>query len=361
MIIRKYEYLNTSENTEVIDFGLNFSSFYLESFNRNQDWAAGKGIGNSNTTSDIETRNNDISQRENLQVQVTANPNKRQAGIVESEADKTAIQRLFSGRTGTAPASTMNNVCNPNQVFGGGFGITRDQNSFGSITSDGDGGARKDQYTRELLDYVANDFLQIDNLKVRGDPVWMFTPYGNEIVDLVAIDRPDFSNIITPTGDKIIFLDIRRANQNDAMDPSRKTSTTADPSYIGGFYNVMSVISTFEGGIFTQMISGAKMNHLNFVESQVGLEDFNNEDTSNMAVTNQDIAEPNLANITGDGLTPLQRDLESGGRAPQPDTFMTRLQSSKIRSSLSTPTVLSATEIINKVNDKRNAIRKARE
>lgn len=298
MIIRKYDYLNTSENTEVIDFGLNFSSFYLESLKRNQDWGAGKGIGNSNTTADLETRNNTINNSANLKDQRDRNPNGQQAGVSQiARENQTAIQRLFGNRTGATSPTLMNDLCNPNQVFGGGFGVTIDQDSFGATASDGDENARKDQYTREMLDYVSNDFLQIDDLRVRGDPVWLLSPYSNEIIDLVVLDTPEEGNIITPTGDKVIFLDIRRANQNDAMNPNRKTATSADPSYIGGFYTVLKVISVFEGGLFTQTISGAKMNHLNFAESQVRLEDFNNEETSRVEATNQDIAEAAQENL----------------------------------------------------------------
>lgn len=293
LIIRKYDYLNTSENTEVIDFGLNFSSFYYQSLSRNQDWPGVKGIGAGNTSSDIGTRNNVISNRANLPSQINATPNKRQAGaLLKPIEEQTAVERLFGGRSGTTSPERLNSVCNPNQVFGGGFGVTRDQDAVGSNTSDGDKNSRKDQYYREFLDYTENDFMNIDSLKVRGDPVWMFTPYSNEIIDLVTLLTPEQGNIITPTGDKIIFLNIRRANQNDAMDPNRKTATTSDPSYIGGFYDVRKVISTFEGGLFTQVITASKMNHLNFAESQIGLEDFNNQDTSNVVSKNQDIMEP---------------------------------------------------------------------
>ena len=72
------------------------------------------------------------------------------------------------------------------------------------------------------------------------------------------------TNLYTQTG-RIIFLKIYPPSQDNYMNPNPNQGASYG-SIIGGFYEVLNVKSSFEGGIFTQEIQGAKLAHLNYVE-----------------------------------------------------------------------------------------------
>jgi hypothetical protein len=70
---------------------------------------------------------------------------------------------------------------------------------------------------------------------------------------------------IVPKGDRCIFLKMFAPVQDDYMNPAR-TQGSASPLIIGGFYQVLTVTSTFQGGKFTQKLTCSKYEHLNYIE-----------------------------------------------------------------------------------------------
>ncbi len=258
-IVRKYDYINTSGNTEVIDFGINLSAFFYDSMDRSQDFPGTKGIGIAATGKDQSSNLGDVEFRKSAQIQlgtlITGDP-----GI-----DDGLVTQLGGS---VSWENVTNNKLTPYEILGGGKGITPDINSFGSITSETPfTDARKDRYLREFQDWLTRDQMQLDDLTVRGDPIWLLSPYAS--ADMNRINP--LSDVIRPSTDKVIFININAPDQRNYMEPD--ANKRSNPNIIGGFYGVYSVSSIFNNGSFTQKINGYKINHLNYVEEGLRFED----------------------------------------------------------------------------------------
>ena len=267
-IVRKYDYYNTSTNTEVIDFGINLSAFFTESIDSSQDFPGTKGVGVASSSSQ---------QEENLRGSKAAAYSKAvqtQIGTAltgDSDNDSRFETQL---RDGTTVGNSSSNGLTPYEVLGGGKSITPDQYSYGGSTSEGAIlAARKNRYMREFKDWLANDQQQIDNLQVRGDPLWLLSPYASSDMNRLTQVSP----MIRPSTDAVIFINIKAPNQRDYMAPrdydKNINEQNRNPNVMGGFYGVYRVTSTFSGGGFTQTIQGYKLNHLNYVEEGIIFED----------------------------------------------------------------------------------------
>ena len=75
------------------------------------------------------------------------------------------------------------------------------------------------------------------------------------------------TNLFQPHAAKVIFLKMFEPVQNDLMNPDRPPAGFGR-NVFGGFYEIYKVQSTFEGGKFIQKLTGAKIDHLNYVEQQ---------------------------------------------------------------------------------------------
>lgn len=285
-LVRIYDYLNTAENTEVMDLEIKLNPFYYESFTRNMDPPAGKGIRVNSAPGDIVDKETTRTLRRDIDANLQDGPNSFLAVRFQTQTDS-IMQRLFGEGvdSGVGGGSCDNTETGPFDVLWGGFNVTNDVLSPSSSSSEtGDGGQkgeRKDEYKRRINDYLRNDFLKLDPLEVRGDPVWLFSPYGSESLNTLSpinaapITSEDSSDdpiqveegIIQPAMDRILFVNMRQPRQFDYMDPNR-TQSTSDPTIIGGFYQVTRVESFFDGGKFTQKIYGIKLNHLNYAEER---------------------------------------------------------------------------------------------
>jgi len=266
-IIRKYDYLNTATNSEVIEFGINLSAFYVESMDSSQDFPGSKGIGVQATAA---SQQKNINQSEiTAQGSQTILSSSLLNGIATNDNQfDTILGGVNISKTGA------NNGLNPYEILGGGKGIKPDTYSFGSNSSEGATvSARKDKYLREFKDWLANDQQQIDNLVVRGDPLWLLSPYASESINRLE----SISELIRPNTDAIIFIDIKAPTQRNYMDADAYNAladnVNRNPNVMGGFYGVYAVESTFSGGKFTQKIQGYKMNHLNYIERGISFED----------------------------------------------------------------------------------------
>ncbi len=266
-IIRKYDYFNTSSNTEVIDFGINLSAFYTESVDSSQDFPGTKGVGVASSVSQ---------QEENLQssrAQAYAQSVQTQLGTsLTGVADNDDRFEVRQSDGSSSIRNAANNGLTPYGVLGGGKSIMPDQYSFGATASEGAVlAARKNRYMREFKDWLANDQQQIDDLKVRGDPLWLLSPYASS--DMNRLQQ--ISQMIRPQTDSIIFINVKAPNQRDYTNPENYNGAArkANPNVMGGFYGVTRISSTFSGGSFTQVIQGYKLNHLNYVEEGINFED----------------------------------------------------------------------------------------
>lgn len=265
-IIRKYDYYNSSTNTEVLDFGINLSAFYSESLDSSQDFPGTKGVG---------VASSGAQQKENLQ---------KSSSQIYAEAVQTQIGTSLNGISdnddrfevrlgdGSAASTAANNGLTPYGVLGGGKSVAPDQYSYGGTSSEGAIlAARKNTYMREMQDWLANDQQQIDDLRVRGDPLWLLSPYAS--FDMNRLKQ--ISAIIRPQTDSIIFINIKAPNQRDYANPDyyNGSKRKGNPTVMGGFYGVNFVNSMFSGGSFTQTIEGYKLNHLNYLEEGISFED----------------------------------------------------------------------------------------
>lgn len=266
-IIRKYDYYNASANTEVLDFGINLSSFYTESVDSSQDFPGTKGTGTASSGSQqVENlqKSNTQAYAEAVQTQVGTSL----TGIADND-DRFEVKRSDGS---VIPKTAANNGLTPYGVLGGGKSIIPDQYSYGSNTSEGALLAvRKNRYMREFKDWLANDQQQIDNLHVRGDPLWLLSPYASSDMNRLV----QISEMIKPQTDSIIFINMKAPHQRDYANPANYDGSErkANPNAMGGFYGVYSISSSFSGGSFTQTIQGYKLNHLNYVEESISFED----------------------------------------------------------------------------------------
>lgn len=249
MLTRIYNYMYTSENTEVTNVPVNLKNFYYEPLPLYPQYFNNAGALTVQTPSEIRRKNLELEGYVRLVVPDDV-----------SVEDQT-IENLFGRRV-----EVGSNFKNAFQVMGGGFNETRKSDPVGSTSSAGD--LRRSLYQQYMDDHTKNDLLLLEGMEVRGDPVWLLSPYST--VNLDGYDSVTLTNdsnrVVARTG-KVIFLKILTPSQKDYMSPTRGASTRRG-NIIGGFYEVIKVENDFSGGLFTQRIHAAKMNHLNYVQEQ---------------------------------------------------------------------------------------------
>lgn len=280
MINRVYDYIHTSENTEVIDFDVTLKMFYYHSMYIQADNPTNAGHGTAEGSGDVTNkRKGEAFTGNRTAIEDSLNvTNRREEINVDS-----ALQRLFGrGLDNPRASSFINENSTPYDRLGGGFNEFPSNDDYGSTGSSSND--RKNKYDIQKNDHLRNDLLRIDNLQVRGDPIWLLSPYGIESGNTLATqdvskDATNRIGIVQTQASRLIYLRLFAPNQEDYMKVDRNFTTTS-PNIIGGFYEVFMVTSTFEGGKFTQTITGAKVNHLNYIENfiSVAREDIRNEE-----------------------------------------------------------------------------------
>lgn len=247
MIKRIYNYYFTEGNTDVIDFTFKFNHFYFNALNTNFDSIPRQLQQTPSPPSQAPIQRQTPPTRTSVTLQVT-----------RSQADEDQIRRIFGQRrpdTGQRPDS-------PLAWWMGGMSEHPDQRQSGSITSEGQ--AKKNRYMQASELYLRNDLLRAQ-LTVRGDPNWIASnPYTSEgDTGLRMVGEEDTP--IRPLTDHIILLRAFSPTQADSMSPTRLYGST-DQTLIGGFYGVLTITSTFEGGKFTQMLDLYKSDHLVYAD-----------------------------------------------------------------------------------------------
>lgn len=277
MIDRVYDYIHTSENTEVIDFDLSLKYFYYRALAVASDSDADIGsmvpqsAGSTGTQRENQEKLFSITNPDQEIEAGTGNPSRiRNKPVVDS-----TLQRIFGRGVDRPPPGCQANRRRKSgyDTITGGFndaGISDYHSSIGSQAE-----RKRSKFQLNLNDYLRNDLIRIEDLQVRGDPIWLLSPYANESLTLVrspALTDEDRSrnigggSIVRTQLSRYIFLRMFAPVQDDLMNPNRNVASTAC-SIIGGFYEVVTVQSTFEGGKFTQKITANVADHLNFAEN----------------------------------------------------------------------------------------------
>lgn len=262
MLTRIYNYIYTGLNTEVLDLNLNFKAFYYEALWRNQtDSATRKGVHTTGTPSGI------------LAAEQSKNPQVRElyAGRQVSDAAVDSILNQIFGRiTNLIPdAEKISQNINPFVILNdSSLNVLPEPDAIAAITSKGDERYYKYMYYR--TDHLQNDMLQLDGMHIRGDPVWLLSPYANTLLGNIkpltttGTGASEPVRILPQTG-RVIFLRMYAPEQSDYMNQFRQNGSS-NPLVIGGFYEIIKVDSMFREGLFTQKVFAVKLNHLNYFE-----------------------------------------------------------------------------------------------
>lgn len=283
MVQRKYSYLFTGENVEVIDLDLKFSMFYFRTLS--QDDTNAKAYADASTINETATKavENDGIIEGKKEGQDTESPTLqaiREADLrrrLESNVEQ-SLKRLF----GVVPSGTIReNAVGleiPNIAL-----VPTGKKVIGEASNRTDSAdQRKNLYLRSVQNNLENDLLEID-LKVRGDPIYLFSPYATQSLNILdPLDAIRYSNTnsegnqdvdkfaVQPSTDKVFFLDVKAPRQVDFMNPERREGSSTD-TIIGGFYMIVEVQSDLQGGLFTQTIKAMKIPNLNYLAENISL------------------------------------------------------------------------------------------
>ncbi len=285
MIQRKYSYLFTGENVEVMDLDLKFSMFYFRTLSQDdtnsKTHAATATVNEAATNSDEKDgviegkKEGQDTDSPTLKAIKDADLRRRLEANVEA-----SLKRLF----GVVPSTTIREGAVGLELLNQAL-IPTGKKAIGEASNRTDtADERKNLYLRSVQNNLESDLLEID-LKVRGDPIYLFSPYATQslnVLDPLDAIRYDNSNLegnqdvdkfaVQPSTDKVFFLDVRAPNQIDYMNPHRREGSSED-TIIGGFYQILEVQSEFQGGIFTQTIKGMKIPNLNYLAENIELFD----------------------------------------------------------------------------------------
>ncbi len=283
MVQRKYSYLFTGENVEVMDLELKFSMFYFRTLS--QDDTNAQAYSRTATVNEAATNadEKDGVIEGKKEGQDTDSPTLRaikEADLrrrLESNVEA-SLKRLF----GVVPSATIREGAVGLELLNQAL-IPTGKKVKGEASNRTDSAdERKNLYLRSLQNNLEQDLLEID-LKVRGDPIYLFSPYATQtlnILDPLDSIRYDNSNsegnqdvdkfAVQPSTDKVIFLDVRSPNRVDFLNPNRREGSTSD-GIIGGFYEVLEVQSEFQGGNFTQSLKALKIPNLNYLAENISL------------------------------------------------------------------------------------------
>lgn len=215
-LVKKYSYLYTGENTEVIDINLELNHLFMNA----QSPAA--GIYYANNHNQFEPN---IIQRE--ETTDTANPNASSSSTQESHASARYLSDITLNKYNILQSSVFGNVQRGPQ--------TQQRNE--TTTTDTIAAAAIEEYARRIGD------TQTLTIQVRGDPIFMGqTGSGNNLFD--GSGSAVFMAFINYQPDPEDLLLNQRRGPVDMV-------TT-------GIYKVTSIESKFQMGSFTQTIIGIR-------------------------------------------------------------------------------------------------------
>ena len=258
MVNRVYNYLFTGQNTEVINLNLEFQNFYYYI----PLWTTtpghtpnAMGMGNTATAGSLQTASVAGAGVTGLSIQNNNN----------TAVDAT-LSQLFGAVNTVLPSGSGSNPFQRISVGGSGVNTLPYPALRKMVEADAPS-QRSAKYLYYLADQLQKDMLVID-LEIRGDPIWMMSAYANGTLTSLSMPSGITSRTavtIIPKGDRCIFIKMFAPVQDDYMNPSR-TQGSSSPLIIGGFYQVLTVMNTFQNGKFTQKLTCSKYEHLNYIE-----------------------------------------------------------------------------------------------
>ncbi|GAF95833.1 unnamed protein product, partial [marine sediment metagenome] len=229
MLNRIYNYLNTAQNNEVIELDLNMKNFYYHTmFNPTE---------NSSTVGTMQVEAvSSVGKERTITVQRVdeAGTNSEDKGSVvpssQENSTTSSLIRLF-GRSVDNPSA----VCDaktfrtPFDIYGGGYG-EMSKSDFRSAVG-GSAKLDREEYEANISDHLKNDLLKI-NMKVRGDPLWLLSPYGKDSGNVLTTgDRTNDvqgpSALVQAQSSRVFFLRMFAPSQQDYMDPDRDAASSS--------------------------------------------------------------------------------------------------------------------------------------
>jgi len=271
MINRIYNYINTSENNEVIEVDIALKNFYYHTM-----FTGDAGKSGANQATGANSKMKKVSE-DSLRIdkEGVGSIDQGEAAVPSNleNSVQSSLRRLFGSSIDNPSATCSARIFKtPYDTYGGGFGEMPKTDARGSVGSEDI--LTRNEYQANINQHIKNDMIKID-VEVRGDPLWLLSPYGKDSGNLLTIgnettDTTSTSALVQTQSARCFFLRMFAPHQDDYMNPDRNESSTAC-SILGGFYETIKVNSVFKGGKFTQTITAAKMNHLNYVENNISL------------------------------------------------------------------------------------------
>ena len=270
MLIRWYDYYFTSDNSEVVDFQFKFKNFYYQQvpYPGNEVTMRGHGHGTAdlNKTDGVsgDTLQNNASGSQKTRDVVTPNltftPSTDSGG-----ASLSSLLNIAASPVSENAPSDSTNYGNIHQHRHRGPAVY----TAGDSTADAYATkalAQRDQYLR--WDMVTAD------MTVRFDPQWLINPYmaGSDFTPVVPTESSQDGTFVYAHVDRMLYLNAFAPNQKAFMNPDPSVFNIKQTPIIGGFYQVLYVVSEFDGGRFLQKLNLMKYDHLNYF-SQTGTGD----------------------------------------------------------------------------------------
>lgn len=287
MINRIYNYIHTSQNTEIIDFNVELNGFYFQTLDTTNDNPTTAGSGTREAVGDV------VEQRQDKGI--TADNIQTIDEIRRQEINRNRTLRDIFGSDFIRPANCADtDIRSAGDILGGGFQEYPKSQATSSISSAAQ--KQKSRYELNIRDHLELDLIKTE-MTVRGDPSWLLSSYAvnprNNVKPLTAVGKNTIgSRIVDANTSKYYFLNFKEPFQDDFINPNRKEASSAC-GYIGGFYELIQVTNQFDNGKFTQVITATKVNHLNFVDRHFDVNVLKQTDTEEMADSSLNVPQRN--------------------------------------------------------------------
>lgn len=206
---RTYNYMYTPDNSEIIDLDTKFKFFFYEELGKHDDESSDHNAGGSSAA--------------------TAEENEERRGADDATSNE--------GGSNSTPEPHGNQSSGTN---------TENLSMRRTSPTPHDSGGPGEDYDKAFENMLKNDMLTLEGMKVRGDPQWLY------VRNLHALSYVGTANVIR--------LNVWAPNPEQYMNPN-STTPIRDQS-IGGFFEILQVEHTFEGGSFEQVLSGYKLRGL---------------------------------------------------------------------------------------------------
>lgn len=249
MIVRQYDFFFTNDNTEIISLDFKYRNFYQEPYP--------SGVG---------TVRGEYNQGRDPNVQT------EEANRLAQQVVTPPTIQFGSAATAQSLSSVLGQAANPQSAVSVDQlpawkhqGMVR-QGTPSQSTASEVGTAQADMaiYTYAKQQYFRYDMIDV-NMTVRFDPTWLLNPYmaGGDFTPRLPTSGSSGSSVFYMHIDRVVFIKAFAPVQNDFMNPNRTAGASGQNDHLSGFYQVLTALSEFSGGKFTQKLNMFKYPHLN--------------------------------------------------------------------------------------------------